>query len=236
MTARQPTIVAIGGGSCGNELQNRLLDEYLLSLTGQERPRLTFIPTASGDNDSYLVRFYSTFTLDRCEPSHVALFTRTIPDLRAHLLSQDMIYVGGGNTAALLAIWRQHGVDEVLLEAWQQGILLCGVSAGGNCWFEACSTDSFGPWLDPLNDGLGFLTGSFCPHYHGEERRRPTLARFVSEQRLPGGYAADDHVALRFSAGDLAEAVSSRPGALAYRVESIDGQLSETEITPRALY
>ena len=133
--------------------------------------------------------------------------------------SQDVIYVGGGNTANMLAIWRLHGVDVVLREAWSRGIVLAGVSAGANCWFEACSTDSFGPDLAPLNDGLGFLAGSFCPHYDGELLRKPTYERWVAEGVLPAGYAADDGVGLVFRGTELTEAVSEVAGGRAFRVE-----------------
>ena len=232
----RPTIVAIGGGSCGLEPENRALDDFLLGLTGKERPRVCHVPTAGGDAPESLVRFYSAYTSDRCVPSHLALFHRTVRDLRSFLLSQDMIFVGGGNTAAMLAIWRQHGVDAILGEAWEQGVLLCGVSAGANCWFEACSTDSFGLDLDPLNDGLGFLAGSFCPHYDGEARRRPTLRDFVTEGRLPDGWAADNHAALRFEATRLVEAVASKPAARAYRVsKAADGRFEEQALETRLL-
>jgi len=232
----RPTIVAIGGGSCGVEPADRALDDYLLSLTGKEHPRVCHIPTASGDAAESLVRFYTAYTSDRCVPSHLALFWRTVRDIRSFLLSQDMIFVGGGNTAAMLAVWRQHGVDSILREAWERGIPLCGVSAGGNCWFQACSTDSFGPDLDPLDDGLGFLPGFFCPHYDGEERRRPTLRQFVAEGRLGDGWAADNHVALRFEGTDLLEAVSSKPTAGAYRVtRAPDGAFQESPVKPRLL-
>jgi dipeptidase E len=231
----RPTIVAIGGGSCGLEQENRTLDDYLLALTGKERPKVCNIPTAGGDASESLVRFYTAYTADRCLPSHLALFHRTVRDLREFLLGQDMIFVGGGNTAAMLAIWRQHGLDAILREAWERGILLCGVSAGGNCWFEGCSTDSFGD-LGALNDGLGFLPGSFCPHYDGEEQRRPTLRQFVSTRRLPDGWAADNHSALRFEGTDLAEAVSSKPAAKAYRVSlTPDGRFDEQALETRLL-
>ena len=124
----------------------------------------------------------------RAELSVLTLFHREVSDIAELLLSQDVIYVGGGNTANMLAIWRLHGVDVVLREAWSRGIVLAGVSAGANCWFEACSTDSFGPDLAPLNDGLGFLAGSFCPHYDGEVLRKPTYERWVAEGVLPAGY------------------------------------------------
>jgi peptidase E len=127
-------------------------------------------------------------------------------------------------------------VDVILREAWGQGILLCGVSAGANCWFQACSTDSFGPDLDPLRDGLGFLPGSFCPHYDGEERRRPTLRQFVADGRLPSGWAADNHVAIRFEGTGEVEAVTSRTGAMAYRFSrKADGGFQEQTMEPRLL-
>ena len=183
----------------------------------------------------YIVRFYSNFTVDRCQPSHLVLIFRTMADIRDHILAQDMIYVGGGNTAAMLAIWRQHGVDQILHEAWDRGIVLCGASAGANCWFEACSTDSFGPSLAPLNDGLGFLAGSFCPHYDGEVNRRPTLGRFLDGRELPDGYACDNYSGLRFEGTQLAEAIASKDTARAYRVQLGAGGFQETEIVARYL-
>ena len=236
MSLDRPTIVAIGGGGCGLEPENFALDEYLRGLTGKERPKVCFIPTASGDNDAYIARFFGAYTPDRWTPTYLPLFHRTARDLRALLLQQDVIYAGGGNTAAMLAIWRQHGVDAILREAWQAGILLCGVSAGGNCWFEACSTDSFGLDLDPLNDGLGFLPGSFCPHYDGEVRRRPTLSEFVTHHRLPAGWAVDNHAALRFEGTELIEAVASKPSAKGYRVsKTADGSFEEQTLETRNL-
>jgi peptidase E len=140
-------------------------------------------------------------------------------DLRGFLLGQDFVYVGGGNTANLLALWRLHGLDAILREALASGVVLAGLSAGMNCWFEASVTDSFGgDRLHPLQDGLGLLGGSACPHYDGEELRRPTYLDLVGTGRLPGGYAADDGCGLVFRDGALVEAVSSRPGARAFRV------------------
>ena len=231
----EPTIVAIGGGGLGGSPEDHALDEYLLGLTGKPQPRVCFIPTATGDSTVSIVAFYSAFTAERAVPSHLNLFMRTIRDIRSFLLSQDMIFVGGGNTAAMLAIWRQHGVDEILREAWQQGIVLCGGSAGANCWFEACSTDSFGLDLDPLLDGLGFLKGSFCPHYDGEERRRPTLRQFIGEGRLPDGWAADNYVGLRFQGTEFVEAVGARPGASAYKVGRGDSGFEESAVETRLI-
>ena len=222
-------IVALGGGGFSMEPENPLLDDYVLALAGRPRPRVCFVPTASGDSDNYVVRFYRAFPTTRCEPSHLALVNRTVADLRALVLDQDVVYVGGGNTANMLAVWRVHGLDRVLREAWEAGVVLCGISAGALCWFEAGVTDSFGSELRPLRDGLGLLGGSHCPHYDGEPRRRPAYHRFVGEG-LPAGLAADDGVALHFVGPALAHVVSSRPGARAYRVARLDGQVTETAV------
>jgi dipeptidase E len=220
MLGRQ--IVALGGGGFSMEADNPLLDDYILSLTGRAHPRGCFVPTASGDDDDYVAQFYHAFTRRDCRTSHVPLFQREVADLRAVILDQDVVYVGGGNTANLLAIWRVHGLDRVLREAWEAGVVLCGISAGALCWFEAGITDSFGPTLAPLHDGLAFLPGSHCPHYDGEPQRRPTYHRCVAEG-LPAGVAADDGCALHFRETTLAVVVASRPRAQAYRVERSDG-------------
>ena len=128
------------------------------------------------------------------------------------LARQDAVYVLGGNTANLLALWRLHGLDRVLREAWEPGMVMAGMSAGAICWFESCTTDSFGPTLQPLHGGLGFLPGSLCPHYHGEAQRRPLYRRLVAEGALPPGYAVDDGAALVFDGDRLVEVVTSRPG------------------------
>jgi peptidase E len=225
-------IVAIGGAGFARESEPIL--RLLLELTGAERPRVCFLPTASGDSREYTVRFYDAVTRLECAPSHVELHgTPEREAVRDHLLAQDAIYVGGGNTANMLVVWRLHGVDEVLREAWERGIVLSGTSAGANCWFEACTTDSFGP-IAPLRDGLGFLPGSFSPHYHAEPERRPTYLRLVGEG-FPSGYAADDGAALRFAGTELAEVVTTGDGR-AYRVErGTDGRAIEMPLDPRRL-
>jgi peptidase E len=232
--ARAPTIVAMGGGGFSMEPDNPLLDDFILSLAGADRPRVCFLPTASGDADTYVVKFYGAFA-GRAEASHLGLFNRSVADLEGVLLGQDVIYVGGGNTENMLAIWRTHGVDRILRSAWEAGVVLAGLSAGSICWFEAGTTDSFGPGLDVLTDGLGFLPGSHCPHYDGEALRRPTYHRLVAEGRLPAGYAADDGAALVFDGTDLREVVVSRPDAAAFRVEAIDGVARETRLQARYL-
>jgi dipeptidase E len=224
----------MGGGGFSMEPENPLLDDFIIGLAGVDRPRVCFLPTASGDADAYVVKFYDAFAR-RTEASHLALFNRTVADLGTFLLQQDVIYVGGGNTANMLAIWRTHGVDRVLREAWEAGVVLAGLSAGSICWFECGTTDSFGLDLAALRDGLGLLTGSHCPHYDGEAQRRPTYHRLVAEGPLSDGYAADDGAALVFVDTELREVVSSRPDAAAYRVEALDGVARETRLETRYL-
>ena len=212
-------ILAMGGHSSRFE-------DAVLELGG---PRIAFVPTASGDEEWQLVRFYESFA-HRAEASHVSFNPWPRPDLREHVLAQDAIYVSGGNTANALAVWRVHGFDAVLREAWERGILLCGWSAGMICWFEAGVTDSFGPELAGMRDGLGFLPGSACPHYDGEERRRPVYRELVANG-FPPGLAADDGAALHFVGTELHEVVAVGDEARAYRVEPG----VETPIEPRLL-
>jgi peptidase E len=209
--------------------------DYVLGLTGTERPRVCCIPTATGDAAEAVVGFYDRFPPERAVRSHLALFNRTVPDLRAFLLAQDLIWVSGGNTANLLAVWRAHGVDRVLREAWDAGVVLTGGSAGSLCWFECGTTDSFDlARLAPLHDGLGFLPGSHCPHYDGEPQRRPLYQALVAEG-FPSGYAVDDDAALHFVGTGLVEVVTARPGATAYRVERAEGRVVETPLPARLL-
>ncbi|MDQ2982790.1 MAG: peptidase E [Actinomycetota bacterium] len=220
-------IVAIGGWDWDDSDCVRRLQDYLL---GQARGRkVCYVPTAAGDRADTIVAFYEQWG-GRGELSHLTVFPWPRPELRSFLLSQDVIVVSGGNTANMLAIWRVHGLDGLLREAWEAGIVLTGWSAGMICWFEASVTDSFGPQLEGMRDGLGFLPGSACPHYDSEEERRPIYRRLVDEG-FPPGYAADDCVALHFAGAELAEVVTARDGAAAYRVEPG----AETPLPARAL-
>src|SRR3954452_22127838 len=214
-----PRIVAFGGGGFSMEAANPLLDDYVLGLTGLRRPRVCFLPTASGDADHYVVRFYRAFGPERCEPSHVSLFRRergcSGRTFAEHLLAQDVIYVGGGSVLGLLGAWRAHGLDEVLAEAWRRGIVLCGGSAGSLCWFSEAVTAFHG--APERVQGLGLLPHSNCVHYDAEPVRREAFRRFVDEGMTPG-YAAEDGVALHFAGSELAHVVASRAGRRAYRV------------------
>ena len=221
----------MGGGGFSMEPENPRLDAFALSLARSSPPRVCFIPTASGDSEGYVANFYRAFAAFDCTPSDLTLFDRGVDDLEAFVLAQDVVYVGGGNTAAMLAVWRAHGLDAILRRAWAEGIVLCGISAGMNCWFEESVTDSFGTRLAPLHDGLGLVAGSCCPHYDGEEQRRPAYRRLVASGELRAGWAADDGAALVFAGTELAEVVSSRPDAGVYRVE----RSSEERVAARYL-
>jgi dipeptidase E len=222
-------IIALGGGGFSME-SSPVLDDYILEATGKADARVCFLPTASGDSDNYLMRFYRAFLSKECEPSHLDLFRRSGRDLAKQLLSQDVIYVGGGNTANMLAVWKLHGVDEILRQCWESGVVLAGVSAGAVCWFEMGSTDSFGPGLSALG-ALGFLPGSMCPHYDGEAQRRPRLGELIKAAEMPPGYAADDSVALHFRDQELYRVVSSRKHAKAYYVNlGASGEVVESEL------
>ena len=216
-----------GGGFMADE--SSPLDDFMLSLADAPRPRVCLLPTASGDADRVIAAFFESFGARECEPSCVRLFGT--PERPAdHLATQDVVYVSGGNTANALALWRLHGVDDALRAAWSRGAVLGGVSAGANCWFECSVTDSFGPTLAPLYDGLGVLKESFCPHYDGEELRRPVYRELV-DGGFPPGYAADDGAAFHFAGSELREVVTSRDQAAGYRVDAG----GETPIAARRL-
>jgi dipeptidase E len=238
MANRAEQIVAFGGGGFSMEAGNPLLDDYVLGLTGCERPRVCFLPTASGDADHYIVRFYRAFGAGRTEPSHVSLFRReggcgaVEGDLAAHLLEQDLIYVGGGSVISMLGAWRAHGLHEVLAEAWRRGIVLCGLSAGSLCWFAEAVTAFHG--RPQRVEGLGLLPWSNCVHYDGEPSRRREYVRFVGDGMGPG-FAADDGAALHFAGTELVDVVSSRPGKGAHRVEVRGGEVVEERIEGRYL-
>jgi dipeptidase E len=222
MGPKTPQIVALGGGGFSMERDGSLLDDYLLSLTDAARPRVCFLPTASGDADHYVVRFYRRFS-PSCDASHVSLFRRdqgtggVEEDLAAHLLGQDVIYVGGGNVVSMLGAWRAHGLDEILRQAWRKGVVLCGPSAGSLCWFEEALSAFHG---DPRPvRGMGLLPYSNCVHYDAEPQRRAEYHSLIAGG-MRAGFAVEDRVALHFRRTRLKRVVSSRPGAYAYRVQA----------------
>jgi peptidase E len=210
-------IIAFGGGGFTVQPESPALELYALSQTRKKNPAVCFLPTATGDAPTYIAKFYAAFVKLRCRPTHVSFFERT-PDLRKLLLAQDLIYVGGGNTKSMLAVWREWDLPAILHQAWNSGIVLAGISAGAICWFECGLTDSWSGHLAPL-PCLGWLPGGCCPHYDGESERRPSLHRFVDNGLMPTTLALDDGAAAHFLGRTLKRVVCSRPTAKAYRVQ-----------------
>lgn len=209
-------VIAMGGGGFTMEPGNPLLDEYVLSQSPRENPYICFLPTASGDNLGYIQYFYDYFGTQPCQPSHLALSNPHTNDFERYLLEQDIIYVGGGHTARMLALWKTYGLDIILKKAWEKGILMVGVSAGAACWFEQALTDSI-PGKLTGEKCLGFLKGSFCSHYDNPGRR-PKFHRLIRTGELRAGMGVDNFAALHLVGEQIQKVVGSRPGATAYSV------------------
>jgi peptidase E len=243
MPASMPTILAtsMGFASRGRgpyDWRPGPVFDLAVDLAGApDRPKLCYVGTATGDDPVRVGAVYGAFAGSTVQVSHLSLFPMpNVPDLRAHLLAQDVIWVGGGSVANLLAVWRVHGLDEVLAGCWRAGVVLGGVSAGSLCWHVGGTTDSYGPDLRPVTNGLALIPTSNSVHYDSEEQRRPLYHQLVADGTLPGGHATDDGVGLVYRGTDLVEAVSDRPDAAAYRVErGPDGTAVETRVEPRRL-
>jgi peptidase E len=221
-------IIPIGGGGFYRDGENLALEKFIIQQSGAAEPKVAFIATASAEPDSYLVSFYTAFLRLGCKPSHLSLFKRT-PELRSYLLHQDVIYVGGGNTKSMLAVWREWGMPDLLREAWESGIVLAGVSAGAICWFEQGLTDSWAAELRPL-ECLGFLPGSCCPHYDGEAERRPALHRLLAGGEIAAGIAIEDWTGVHFKGTEIDRVVSAKNGSRAYGVRAVNGSVQETPL------
>ena len=243
MAADSPTIVAtsIGLQSTGrgpNDFRVGPIFSLAAELARPRRdPRLCFIGTATGDASDRLRATYAAFSETEFRVSHLSLFPMpNLEDIRGHLLRQDVIWVGGGSVVNLLAVWRAHGLEQILHECWQAGVVIGGVSAGSLCWHVGGTTDSFGPRLQPVMNGLAWLPYANGVHYDVEVERRPLLERLVAEGLLPTAYATDNGVGLIYRGTHLLEAVTEEDGKYAYRVErGPDGRAHETRIEPRRL-
>jgi peptidase E len=231
---KRTQILAIGGMALPADLDNLLLVEYFLAQTKRRKPKVLYIGTAGGDSETGRLRFYAGFSRFECRLSHLAFFARTPRDLESLVLGQDAIFVGGGNTRSMLAVWRDWGLDRHLRIAWEHGVVLGGGSAGSICWFEYGVTDSIAGPLTAL-PCLGFLPGSNCPHYDSERDRRPMYRKLVASGRVPDGVAADDGVALHYIDGKLARVVSSRPRAKGYRLARSGKRAIEKRLPTRYL-
>jgi peptidase E len=232
-------ILATSGGFGSDQRQNLVagpLVKLALEMTAAERPRFCYVGTAMGDDPVWQARVYAAFAGWSVDVSHLALFPMpNVDDIRRHLLAQDVIYVGGGSVANLLSLWGLHGVDEVMREAWEAGIVLTGVSAGSICWHTGGTTDSFGPDLRAVTNGLGLLPYGNGVHYNSEPGRRPLLQRLVASGELPLSYATDDGAGLRYEGTELVEAVTDDSRAAAYVVERQGGRAIERKLRARRL-
>jgi peptidase E len=216
------------------EAGNPLLDEHALALTGVECPKVCFLPTASGDADHYIVRFYRAFAAGRCRPSHVSLFRRDggAADLATHLMEQDLVYVGGGSLISLIGTWSAHGIDLMLRAAWESGVVMAGLSAGSLCWFDHAMTAFHGE--NRQVRGLGLLPFSNAVHYDDKPERRAAFLTAIADG-MPAGYGTGDGAALHFVGTELAAVVASRPTARAYHVAPDGADVTETELATHFL-
>jgi len=219
-------IIALGGGGFSMEPDNLALDRYILEQSNKPDPAVAFIPTASGDSPEYIVNFYSAFRSLGCYPSHLSLFKPHTADIEGYIMEQDVIYVGGGNTRSMLALWREWELDLILRDALEAGIVLAGISAGSICWFQSGTTDSMPDKLHVL-PGLGLLEGSASPHYDGEPKRRPAYHKYIKAGEIAPGYALDDGAGVHFINGEPHRCIASRPNANAYYVSVVDGEVQE---------
>tara|TARA_B100001029_G_C15056733_1_gene454958 strand:- start:1159 stop:1860 length:702 start_codon:yes stop_codon:yes gene_type:complete len=227
-------IIAIGGGGFGRNPNKPIIEKYIISQSKVEKPNVCFIPTASAEDKAYTVNFYTAFSKLNCHPSHINLFQRT-PRLDSIISKQDIIYVGGGNTKSMLAVWKEWKLDKMLMKAYKNGAILCGVSAGAICWFEEGVTDS---WASNLNviDCLGILKGCCCPHYDGEKDRKPSVEKFIINNQISSCYALDDGSAIHYKNGKIYNAVIFYNGANVYKVDKQNDSVVHTVLKGDIIY
>ena len=218
-------IVAIGGGGFGRNSTSILIEKYILNISGKNTPKICFLPTATGDNDNYIVRFYSIFTRLNCKPSHIEFFKRT-PDIKNHIMKQDVVFVGGGNTKSMLAIWNEWGMSDLLKNAYNEGVIMSGVSAGAICWFTRGITDS---WDDELRilPCLGFIHGTCCPHYDEEPSRIPYVKKILMQGKVTNCISIEGGSAIHFIDGKPFKNVSFKNNKNTYNVFLDDNDIVE---------
>lgn len=229
---RSRQVFAMGGAFLADPDNNLHLETYFKDLTGLASPKILFIPTASGDNEPYQLRFYQAFMRLGCQPAVLPFFKRTPKPLDEFVAGFDAIAVGGGNTRSMLAIWRDWGLDGILRDAYERGVPMGGSSAGSICWFEQGITDSIAGPLTSL-PCLGLVPGSNCPHYDSEKDRRPMFQAMVGAGQVPDGMAADDGVGLHYVDGVFHRAVANRPKSMAWAVRRVAGGIEEVAIEPQ---
>ena len=225
-------IISIGGGgfSKGDSYtpESAALSKYFLAQTEKPRPSICFLPTASADAAIYIVNFYTEFTKLSCTPSHLSLFKPHTREIESFLLTQDAIYIGGGSTKNMLALWKEWEIDTILKKALARGVVLGGISAGMNCWYELCVTDSLYGELTVL-PCLGFLKGSCCPHYDGEANRRPSYHMLMQSGTITPGIAIEDHTAVHYVNGEIKQVVTTAQSN-AYQVFLENGKIIEKRL------
>lgn len=235
----QKHIIAGSGGFVYNDWQMRVgpMLKYAFEASSKERPRFCLLATARGDDKTYIANFYNACSFENVEASHLELFPMpNHDDIEQFILSQDVIWVGGGSVANLLAVWRVHGLDKILRKAWEAGVILTGQSAGSICWNVGGVTDSFGMNMQPVTNGLAFLPYASGVHYDSEEQRRPLIHKLIADGTLPDGYATDDGVNIHFVDEIFHQAISDRPNVFAYRItRNPDGTITEEKIDPTLL-
>tara|TARA_Y100000741_G_scaffold29076_1_gene20872 strand:+ start:36 stop:731 length:696 start_codon:yes stop_codon:yes gene_type:complete len=227
-------IVAIGGGGFGRNPGEGIIENYILNQSNAKNPNICFIPTATGDNEAYKNNYYATFTKLNCNPVHLDFFKRT-PDLENLINEQDVIFVGGGNTKSMLAVWKDWGLDLILHEAYKNGVVMSGVSAGAICWFEQGITDS---WAEDLvvMDCLGFIGGACCPHYDEEPQRKPSLNKFLTKKVLNSCYAVDGGCALHIQDEKVFKSVVFSKNKNSFLVELKDNKVAEKPYSTIDIY
>ena len=221
-------IIAIGGGGFGRNPGNGIVEQYILDQSNSKKPNICFIPTATGDDESYKVSYYATLSKLNCNPTHLDFFKRT-PDLEKLINGQDIIFVGGGNTKSMLSVWREWGLDKILKNAYQNGTIMSGVSAGAICWFEKGVTDS---WAEKLKimDCMGFIKGNCCPHYDEEPERKPSLSKFIETKEISNCYAIEGGCALHIKNDEVHSAISFKGKKNSYLVEQLNNKIIETKL------
>ena len=226
-------VIAIGGGGFGRTQDSNLIEQFILDQTGKKNPKICFIPTATGDLDSYIVNYYSVFSKLDCDPSHISFFKRTI-DLEEHIFKQDAIFVGGGNTKSMLAVWKEWGLDLILKNAYEQGIVMSGVSAGAICWFEAGLTDSWASELKMM-ECMSFIPGSCAPHYDEEPERRPATKKFLEDQSISFMYGIEGGAALHFIDEQPGSTIRFKKNKNAYKVTCESNKIHENAYQAKEL-
>jgi len=227
-------IIAIGGGGFGRNPGEGIIENYILNQSNAKNPNICFIPTATGDNEAYKNNYYATFTKLNCNPVHLDFFKRT-PDLESLINEQDVIFVGGGNTKSMLAVWKDWGLDFILHEAYKNGVVMSGVSAGAICWFEQGITDSWSKDLK-IMDCLGFVKGACCPHYDEEPERRPSLKNFLSQKVLESCYAVDGGCALHIQDEKEYRSIAFSKNKNSFHVEFKNDKVVENSFSITDIY